>query len=154
MRKILVIEAAGDCRSSHLQLLSQEGYETITTANSPSALELIRQQYPDLVLCALELSGGDNFELLQYLQHQPDLLSIPIILLTTIRNDLRWRQCIMLGADDCLIEPFSNRELIEAIAIRLRKQDALTNRYNLLMRHTAERLNRLSRYDILTELPN
>ncbi|MEM6838208.1 MAG: EAL domain-containing protein [Cyanobacteria bacterium P01_C01_bin.120] len=154
MRKILVVEAAGDCRSTHLKLLSQEGYETISAADSPHALELIRQQYPDLVLCGLELTGGDNFELLQYLQHQPDLLSIPIILLTTIRNDLRWRQCIMLGADDCLIRPFSDRELIEAIAIRLRKQDALTTRYNLLMRHTAERLNRLSRYDILTELPN
>jgi len=154
MRKILVIEAEGDLRASHLDLLSREGYETIATDNSTIALELIRREYPDLILGGLELSGGDNFELLQYLQHQPDLLSIPIILLTTIRNDLRWRQCVSLGADDCLIVPFGDRDLVDAIAIRLRKQDALTQRYNTLMRHTAERLNRLSRYDILTELPN
>jgi len=97
MRKILVIEAEGDLRASHLDLLSREGYETIATDNSTIALELIRREYPDLILGGLELSGGDNFELLQYLQHQPDLLSIPIILLTTIRNDLRWRQCVSLG---------------------------------------------------------
>lgn len=154
MRKILVVETEGDLRASHIQLLNRQGYETIIAADSTTALELIRQQYPDLILCGLELTGGDNFELLQYLQHQPDLLSIPIILLTTIRNDLRWRQCIALGADDSLISPFNDRDLLDAIAIRLRKQDALTQRYNTLMRHTAERLNRLSRYDILTELPN
>ncbi|MGF1457953.1 MAG: putative bifunctional diguanylate cyclase/phosphodiesterase [Leptolyngbyaceae cyanobacterium] len=154
MRKILIIEAEGNIRQSHQALLKQEGYETIVTAESYAALDIIRKQYPDLILCGLEMSGGDNFELLQYLQHQPELLSIPIILLTHIRNDLRWRQCIALGADDCLIAPFSDRDLIDAIAVRLRKQDALTNRYNTLMRHTAERLNRLSRYDILTELPN
>lgn len=154
MRKILIIEAEGELRAAHMALLSQEGYEIIVTDGSTTALELIRKQYPDLILCALELSGGDNFELLQYLQHQPDLLSIPIVLLTTIRNELRWRQSVALGADDCLIEPFSDRDLLDAIAIRLRKQDALTTRYNTLMRHTAERLNRLSRYDMLTELPN
>ncbi len=154
MRKILVIETAGEQRDAHLALLAKEGYETLITEDSTLALELIRKQYPDLILCGLELTAGDNFELLQYLQHEPDLLSIPIILLTTIRNDLRWRQCIGLGADDCLIVPFSDRELLDAIAIRLRKQDALTTRYNTLMRHTAERLNRLSQYDSLTDLPN
>ncbi|NEQ43394.1 MAG: EAL domain-containing protein [Leptolyngbya sp. SIOISBB] len=154
MRKILIIESQGELRAAHMALLSHEGYEIIVTDGSTAALELIRKQYPDLILCALELSGGDNFELLQYLQHQPDLLSIPIVLLTTIRNELRWRQSVSLGADDCLIVPFSDRDLLDAITIRLRKQDALTTRYNTLMRHTAERLNRLSRYDSLTELPN
>ncbi|MEM9119552.1 MAG: EAL domain-containing protein [Cyanobacteria bacterium P01_F01_bin.56] len=154
MRKILVIEAEGKLRANHVTLLKQEDYEIIATGDSTTALDLIRKQYPDLILCGLELTGGDNFELLQYLQHQPDLLSIPIVLLTTIRNELRWRQSVALGADDCLISPFSDRDLLDAISIRLRKQDALTHRYNTLMRHTAERLNRLSRYDILTELPN
>lgn len=154
MRKILVIEAEGEQRDSHLSVLTKEGYKAITTSDIPTGLEIIRTQRPDLILCGLELTGGDNFELLQYLQHKPDLLSIPLILLTPIDNHLRWRQCVSLGADDCLVTPFGERELVEAIAIRLRKQDALTNRYNHLMRHLAERLNRLSQYDSLTDLPN
>lgn len=154
MRKILVIEAEGKARASRVSLLTDEGYEIISTDNILLALEVIRKEHPDLVLCGLELTGGDNFELLQYLQHKPDLLSIPIILLTPIDNTLRWRQCLSLGADDCLVTPFSERDLIEAIAIRLRKQEALTSKYNTLMRHTAERLNRLAHYDSLTDLPN
>lgn len=154
MRKILVIEASGKQRQSHFDLLIEGGYEVITADDSSAAVQVIRQQLPDLILCGLDLTGGDNVELLQYLQHYPDLRSIPIVLLTGIENTLRWRQCVALGADDCLVEPFSDRDLLDAIAIRLQKQDALTHRYNTLMRHTAERLNRLSRYDGLTDLPN
>jgi diguanylate cyclase (GGDEF)-like protein len=154
MRKILVIEADGKQREWHLSILTKEGYEIITAEDILTGLEVTRTQHPDLILCGLELTGGDNFELLQYLQHKPDLLSTPIILMTNIDNDLRWRQCVALGADDCLVTPFTERDLVEAIAIRLRKQDALTNRYNTLMRHIAERLNRLAHYDSLTDLPN
>lgn len=154
MRKILVIEANGEERESHTTALTNEGYEIIVNEDIARALEIARQQNPDLILCGLELTGGDNFELLQYLQNKPDLFSIPIVLLTPINNTLRWRQCASLGADDCLIVPFTNRDLLEAIAGRLRKQDALTGRYNTLMRHTAERLNRLAHYDSLTDLPN
>ncbi|MGD1940933.1 MAG: putative bifunctional diguanylate cyclase/phosphodiesterase [Leptolyngbyaceae cyanobacterium] len=154
MRKILVIAADGEQRESQLAILIREGYETIVTEAIPTALDIIRKQHPDLILCGVELTGGNNFELLQALQNKPDLLAIPIILLTDNRDPLRWRQGVNLGADDCLVIPFTERNLLEAIAIRFKKQDALTHRYNILMRHTAERLNRLSHYDSLTDLPN
>ena len=154
MRKILVIAAAGEQRESQLATLTREGYETIVAEATETALDIIRRQHPDLILCGVELTGGSNFELLHALQNKPDLLAIPIILLTDNRDSLRWRQSVSLGADDCLVVPFTERNLLEAIAIRFKKQDALTHRYNILMRHTAERLNRLSHYDSLTDLPN
>ncbi|MBE7381894.1 MAG: EAL domain-containing protein [Leptolyngbya sp. SIO1E4] len=154
MRKLLVIEKEGAQRQSHLAILTQEGYETIVTDSLTSALDLARQQPPDLILCGLDLTGGDNHELLQQLQNKQDLLAIPVVLLTHTRDIDRWRQSVVLGADDCLVAPFTEKDLVEAISGRLRKQDALTNRYNTLMRHTAERLNRLAHYDSLTDLPN
>jgi diguanylate cyclase (GGDEF)-like protein len=154
MRKILVIESAGAARDEHRAILTKEGYETTTIDDIATALDLILVQPPDLIICGLELTGGDNSELLQYLQHKPELFAIPIILLTPIDNALRWRQCVALGADDCLVAPFAEQDLVDAIAMRLRKQDALTGRYNTIMRHLAERLNRLAHYDSLTDLPN
>jgi diguanylate cyclase (GGDEF)-like protein len=154
MRKILVIEADGEQRDWHLTILANQGYETITTESIPSAVAMARQQHPDLILCGLELAGGDNYGLLQQLQNKQDLLAIPVILLMPENDPARWRQYAVLGADDYLITPFRDRDLLEAIAGRLRKQDALTSHYNTLMRHTAERLNRLAHYDSLTDLPN
>lgn len=154
MRKLLVIEKDGTQRNSHLSILTKEGYTIITADTIESAVAIARQQHPDLILCGLDLNGGDNYELLQQLQSTQDLLAIPVILMTPSSDIHRWRQCAALGADDCLMLPFTDKELVEAISGRLRKQDALTYRYNTLMRHTAERLNRLAHYDSLTELPN
>ena len=154
MRKLLVIEKDGTQRESHLSVLTKEGYTTITAETIEAAVVIARQQRPDLILSGLDLTGGDNYKLLQHLQTRRDLLAIPVILMTPSGDIHRWRQCAALGADDLLIQPFTDKDLIEAIVGRLRKQDALTYRYNKLMRHTAARLNRLSHYDSLTDLPN
>lgn len=154
MRKLLVIEKGGIQRDLHLSILTKEGYETVVAESTEAAIILAHHQCPDLILCGLDLSGGSNNELLQQLQQEEDLLAIPVVLLTHNSNIDQWRQSISLGADDCLLVPIADQELLDAVARRLRKQDILTNRYNTLMRHTAERLNRLSHYDSLTELPN
>ncbi len=149
-----MIEAPGEERASRLAALTQAGYEVIAADTISAGISILGATLPDLIVCGVELSGGDNLELLRYLQQQPGLLAIPVILLTSLEALSHWRQCIMLGADDCLIVPFTHQELIDAIAIRLLKQDGLTQRYNTLMRPIAERLNRLAHYDSLTDLPN
>lgn len=154
MRKLLVIEEEGEQREAHLAILTKEDYTLITVETVESAVAIARQQRPDLILCGLDLTGGDNYELLKSLQNRQDLLAIPIVLMTPFNDIARWRRCAALGADDFLIAPFSDQTLVEAIAGRLQKQDALTQRYNTLMRHTAEHLNRLAHYDSLTDLPN
>lgn len=154
MRKLLVIEQNGIERDSHLDVLTNGGYTTITAETIDSALAIADAQSPDLILCGLDLTGGDNYELLQHLQKHEDLLAIPVVLMMPSSNIYRWRQCSALGADDCLMLPFTGKDLLAAVSGRLRKQDALTYRYNTFMRQTAERLNRLANYDSLTDLPN
>lgn len=154
MRKLLILEKDGIQREFHLSILAKEGYETIVADTIDAAFEIAQQQSPDLILCGLDLAGGNNDEFLQQFQIEEELLTIPVVLLTYDSDVSRWRQSIALGADDCLVLPLTEKELLDAVARRLKKQEVLTNRYNTLMRHTAERLNRLSHYDSLTELPN
>lgn len=154
MRKLLVIEPQGQARASRLESLAQAGYVVITAEDIPAAINTLCTTLPDLIICGVELTGGNNLELLQSMQQQPELLAIPVILLAAAWDAARWRQWVTLGADDCLVVPFTEQDLVEAIAIRLRKQDTLTHRYNTLMRPIAERLNRLAHYDSLTDLPN
>lgn len=149
-----MIEAAEDARHRRVSLLCDEGYTVITAATADEGLRAALQELPDLILCGLDLSGGDNTALLEGLNQQLDLSATPIIVLTHRSDRDYWRKCTELGADDYLLSPFSGEELCAAITARLRKQDALTQRYNTLMRHTAERLNRLAHYDSLTDLPN
>ncbi|WP_008312320.1 putative bifunctional diguanylate cyclase/phosphodiesterase [Leptolyngbya sp. PCC 6406] len=154
MRKLLVVEDQGISRQARVQMLEEQSFEVMTAATAEAGIQTARQYSPDLILCSLDLSGGDNTHLLHLITNKSDLVALPIIVLTNRSDRDYGRQCATLGADDCLVTPFSDGDLLEAIAARLRKQDALTQRYNTLMRHTAERLNRLSHYDSLTDLPN
>ncbi len=154
MQKILVIEADTAARDARLAYLLQQGYKTLLAEDISTALTLARQHHPDLLLCGLDLSGGDTLGLLQALQSKTDLSAIPVVVLTSQDEVQYRRRCVALGADDYLVVPFSDEDLQAAIASRLRKREALTGRYNTLMRHTAERLNRLAHYDSLTDLPN
>jgi diguanylate cyclase (GGDEF)-like protein len=154
MRKLLVFVDPTTLYQARVPLLEEQDFEIMMAATAAEGIQLAHQYPPDLILCGLDLGRGDNAELLQQISGQSDLVSVPLIVLTHRQERQYWRQCANLGADDCLVQPFSDDELLEAIAARLRKQNALTQRYNTLMRHTAERLNRLSHYDSLTDLPN
>ncbi|ASC73976.1 GGDEF domain-containing response regulator [Halomicronema hongdechloris C2206] len=154
MHKILVIGQDNRERKSILKLLIGEGVETVVAKDSTDGLPLAQAEQPDLILCTLDLDGGDSQALLQALQSSPDAAVIPVILLT-VRSDRTYlRHCIELGADDCLTHPATPTELMAAIRSRLQKQARLTERYVAVLRKTAERLNRLAHYDHLTELPN
>jgi diguanylate cyclase (GGDEF)-like protein len=154
MRKLLVFVDPGTLHQARIPVLKEQAFEVMTAATAEAGIQLARQQPPDLILCCLDLGPGSNLRLLEVLGTKQNLLAVPVIVLTHEQARSYWRQCMNLGADDCLVTPFTDGELLAAIASRFRKQDAFTQRYNTLMRHTAERLNRLSQYDSLTDLPN
>ncbi len=154
MYKLLLVEAQSRDRQSRVQYLESQGFEVLTAQNGPQGLLLARQYPPDLLLVALDLQGADTLDFLRLLATREDLAALPTIILSERADYSYHRQCATLGADDILVVPHPAHDLGAAIQARLRKQESLTRRYNLLMRHTAERLNRLAHYDSLTNLPN
>jgi diguanylate cyclase (GGDEF)-like protein len=59
-----------------------------------------------------------------------------------------------LGADDYLIKPFANDELLEVIQIRLRKKEIINQQYIEKLEENKEKINHLLYHDLLTNLPN
>jgi diguanylate cyclase (GGDEF)-like protein len=158
MHKILLIESAGTERDHIVELLEQEKFELIVAATGETGLELAQQHRPDLILCALDLEPQADHQaglpILRAMRLHPELTVIPFVLLTHNPDPIHQRQVMAMGADDCLSRPISDSELIAAIATRLSKQAAITERYITVLRNTAEQLNRLANYDSLTDLPN
>lgn len=153
MQRILVIEQPGAAQASMVALLEAAGY-TVIAADQGSVGVRIAQQRPDLVVCGWDLGDMNGHEVLEALRQEPELIVIPCILITDRDDRHHLRRSMELGADDCIVRPFADHELINAIATRLRLQAALTNRYVSILRNAAERLNRLAHYDGLTDLPN
>lgn len=154
MEKILVIGQDSKPRKAILRLLMSEGFEAITADDADAGILTAQSERPDLVVSTLDSDGSSSHDLLNALQQRADLAVIPFILVTNQSEKFYLRECLELGADDCLVEPFTDPEVISAIKTRLRKQAQITEQYVAVLRNTAERLNRLAHYDSLTDLPN
>ncbi|HEY9619851.1 MAG TPA: response regulator [Crinalium sp.] len=126
MPKILVIEDERVVLNNILELLNEEGFEAIGADNGLMGLQLAADHMPDLIICDVMMPQLDGFGVLQTLRENPTTATIPLIFLTAKSDWGAFRRGMSLGADDYLTKPFTRVELLEAIAVRLEKQSAVT----------------------------
>jgi DNA-binding response OmpR family regulator len=131
MKTILLIEDNKYVRETTADLLEFANYNVIKAEDGYIGVRKAREHIPDLVLCDILMPGIDGYEVLKLLSKNPKTEHIPFIFLTskTERNDVR--KGMILGADDYLLKPFEEHELLESIESRLRKKDALMMRFSL-----------------------
>lgn len=122
MNKILVIEDEQALRENLMCLLDAENFLVIGAANGKIGIELAKTQVPDLIICDVMMPLIDGFGVLNALRSTPATATIPFVFLTAKVDKMDLRQGMELGADDYLTKPFSRKELLGAIAVRLEKQ--------------------------------
>ena len=107
--KVLIVE---DDKALGLFLqkgLKLEGHETSWVEDGEKALEHLRSSRPDLMVLDLSLPKRDGIEVLEELRALSVQTSVIVL---TGRNNVEERvRCLNLGADDCLLKPFSFYEL-------------------------------------------
>jgi DNA-binding response OmpR family regulator len=98
--------------------LAAEGYEVITSADGLTALEIAREEQPDLIVLDLMLPGLDGFEVCRILRQE---MNVPILMLTARADEVDRVVGLEMGADDYLTKPFSMRELLARVKALLRR---------------------------------
>ncbi len=101
VQRMLVREVLADDRS--LTYLEEE--------DGLAALERARSQCPDLVILDVILPAEDGFQICRRFKDDPDLASIPIILLTARYHDEDAQKSRQAGADGLITKPFDPQEL-------------------------------------------
>jgi len=103
----------------------------------------------DVVLCDLEMPGMDGLKFLGMRNSRPELMHVPVILLTGSESREQKVKGLEQGASDYVVKPFDSEELIARVRVQLklkRLQDDLKAQ-NL-------KLEKLSNIDPLTEIAN
>lgn len=118
---ILIIEDEPAIRETLQLCLELNGHTVIAAEDGPAGVRLAAQR-PDLILCDVGLPGLDGYGVIAAIQQLPACRDIPFIFLTARagRDDLR--RGMSLGADDYITKPFTQRDILDAIAARLRRQ--------------------------------
>lgn len=117
--KILVVD--DDVTSLELLRLrlGKEGYEVFTARSGEEALQLCRQNMPDLVLLDLMMPGMDGFETCRRLKNMKEELAV--IMLTASSDDVDKVVGFKLGIDDYQTKPYNFTELVLRIKAVLRR---------------------------------
>ncbi len=154
MTTILIIEDETAIRELISELLSIEDFNVVEAANGKEGVAIAQSTFPDLIICDVMMPELDGYGVLAALQENPQTATIPFIFLTAkgTKQDIRYG--MNLGADDYLIKPFTNDELLDAINIRLKKQGIVYQQYLNKLDQTKEQLNYFFNHDPLTNLPN
>jgi len=115
---ILVVDDEEPMRKLLRINLSLEGYHVVTASNGISALELLEEYKPDLVLLDIMMPGLDGFQVINLIRQSSN---VPIIMLTARGEVTSSRDALVLGADDYVRKPFSVRVLVARVRAKLRR---------------------------------
>ena len=100
-------------------LLGKEGYGILVANNGQEALEVIRNENPDLILLDVMMPGMDGFEVAERLKSEEFRCEIPIIFLTALDDTQSIVNGVKLGVGDFISKPFRKEELMVRIKHQL-----------------------------------
>lgn len=124
LSKILLVEDNPSIILGLEYLLKEEKFEYKITKNKRDTLNLLDQEKFDIVLLDVSLPDGNGFDICKYIKEKKDT---PIIFLTAKDEEKDVVLGFDLGADDYIIKPFRNRELISRIKNVLRRKQNIGN---------------------------
>ncbi len=115
--KILVVDDDDALREMVGLVLNAAGYETVFAADGLSAVEVFKNETPDLVLLDIMLPGQSGIEVCKQLRM---LSGTPIVMLTAKGDTEDVVLGLEAGADDYVVKPHNGAELLARIKARLR----------------------------------
>jgi DNA-binding response OmpR family regulator len=119
--KVLVVDDEPFiCRSLSF-VLRKDDYEVFEARNGEEALEVIRDQRPDLVFLDVMMPKINGFDVTRTVKSDPDLRSTMIVLLTAKGQDADRQTGEEAGADDYMTKPFSPTKILERARMLLGK---------------------------------
>jgi DNA-binding response OmpR family regulator len=117
--KILIVDDDPDLQQALRLRLRANHYDTVNASDGYSAIAQAYKERPDLIILDLGLPAGDGFVVLDRLQRDDKLSTIPVIVLTASDPESTEQKVFDAGASSFLQKPADNAELMEVIRATL-----------------------------------
>ncbi len=144
--RVLVVEDMEILAEHYVWTLREAGMQAEFITNPSELLEKVAEFKPELILMDIYMPGCSGLEAAQVLRHKAELLSIPIVYLSTESDPQQQLTAMEQGADDFLQKPISDYHLVNLVRIRIERfrklrmymhRDGLTGLFN----HTTIKLH-------------
>ena len=120
-KKVLVVDDEPAFVNLVEQVLTRKGYEVLKASNGQESLKVFFSQNPDVVLLDVVMPKMDGWQTCRLIR---DVSNIPIIIITGQHEaEVDIVRGLDYGADDYLIKPMGNEELVARVRAVLRRAE-------------------------------
>ncbi|MSQ48096.1 MAG: response regulator [Deltaproteobacteria bacterium] len=142
---ILVVEDSHTQATQLQHMLNRNGFRVTCVGNGHEALTALRQQRPTLVLSDIVMPGMDGYQLCHHIKDDPQLHTVPVILMTTLTDSREVIRALESKADGFITKPCEEAFLcsrIEAVLAnkKLRAQPRANESVQVLFENTLHTL--------------
>jgi len=119
-KTILIVEDEPSIAEVVSLYLKRAEYDVVIAPDGEKAMAMLEKSIPDVVILDVMLPHIDGFSITRWLRERH---TVPIIMLTSRRDESDRIAGLELGADDYVVKPFSPQELVSRVRAVLRRSD-------------------------------
>lgn len=133
-RRILIVDDVEDNRNVLERHLRRAGFATETASDGMTALAMVAESLPDVVLLDWMMPGLSGLETLRAMREKFDENELPIVMCTALGEETTIVDAIKAGANDYVMKPIS----MPILMVRMKSQLARKDVVELLRRENSE----------------
>lgn len=115
MRKILIVDDEPNIVMTLEYTFKKNNFEVFIARDGQEALEILKSQFPDVIILDIMMPLVDGFETLQHIRQNEQLNHCKVIFLSAKNKDSDIEKGLALGADAYLTKPFSLKKVVEKV---------------------------------------
>ena len=123
LKTVIIVEDEPDAAEMFAEMMRVSGYNVKKIHNSKSAIAIILDKNPDLVILDVMMPDISGFDVLRTMRKNPDLEKIPVILVSAKSMPSDIKTGMDAGASHYLTKPVSFLDLKEAVNALLPARD-------------------------------
>src|SRR5579864_6718552 len=127
---IFVVEDENEVCELAQQCLEEAGY-VVRTFSTANVIREVEEKRPSLLLLTMMMPDGNGLDLCRYIRENHTLARTPIVFLIPEAAEEHRAFALESGGDDCIVKPFSPRELVARVQAVLRRFAPPTGRLQM-----------------------
>ena len=130
MQKILIAEDDRELCQLFLHVLEKNGYIVRGVENGKEALDVMHQEYYDLIISDIMMPVMDGYEFVRTLRSSGDTTPVLMITAKTEYDDMRMG--FLSGTDDYMVKPVNVNEMVLRVGALLRRAQMMNDRRQVI----------------------
>ncbi len=114
-KSVMIIEDEPDAAELFAEMMRLNGYRVLKTYSSTPAMAIIAQEKPDVIILDIMMPDVSGLEVLRYMRAHPDLVSIPVVVVSAKATAADIEAGIKAGASVYLTKPVGYVDLKNAV---------------------------------------